>query len=140
MNRPATVRLPIRLVTALAVAGLAVPGLTGVWLATAGAAGAAPTPRAAPAAPAGHPASTAQTSPPATVAPGSPTITLPSGPGTLTPAATTSSNQPLSGRAKAGAVLGGLLLIGLLWAFSQGYGLLGGRARSQIAARRDGPA
>lgn len=56
---------------------------------------------------------------------------LPAGPGTVPggPAATT--NAPLSGRAKAGAVLGAALLIAVLWAFSQGYGILGGRARNR---------
>ena len=76
------------------------------------------------------------TAPPTTAAtvtppPTSPAgISLPAGPGAA-PGTTPVYNKPLSGRAKAGAVLGGLLLIGLLFAFSQGYGILGGRSRRQ---------
>lgn len=67
---------------------------------------------------------------------GSPDVPLPAGPGTA-PVSSTAPSQPLSGRGKAAAVLGGLLLIGVLWAFSQGYGLLGGRARPRAMAGRD---
>lgn len=66
-------------------------------------------------------------------------ITLPAGPGTA-PGSTT-ANPGLSGRAKAGAVLGAILLIAVLWAFSQGFGLLGGRPRTRRRLpSRDGPA
>jgi hypothetical protein len=88
----------------------------------------------APAAAAALPASLARPAAPVPVAAAAPAppsgatqITLPAGPGTDAPGA--AAPTKLSGRAKAAAVLGGLLLIGVLWAFSQGFGILGGRAR-----------
>jgi hypothetical protein len=54
-------------------------------------------------------------------------ITVPAGPGTGAPAVVAPTKR--SARAKLAAVLGGLLLIGVLWAFSQGYGILGGHPR-----------
>lgn len=89
---------------------------------------------AVPAAAAAVPASLARSAAPVPVAAGAPAppsgatqITLPAGPGTGAPGA--AGPTKLSGRAKAAAVLGGLLLIGVLWAFSQGFGILGGRPR-----------
>lgn len=79
----------------------------------------------------------ADTSPPAG---GTPQITLPSAPGSA-PVVTAPTTTGASGRVKAASVLGAVLLIGLLWAFSQGYGLMGGRVRSQRRLpSRDGPA
>jgi hypothetical protein len=91
----------------------------------------AQTPRAAAAPTTTAPPTTATTVTTATPPPAG--ITLPAGPGAA-PGTTPTYSQPLSGRAKAGAVLGGLLLIGLLFAFSQGYGILGGRSRRQEGA------
>lgn len=122
-------------------AGLALTGLLALGPATAAVAAApAPAPASAPAPAA---AATSATTAPAASPPGGTAtpggVPLPAGPGTSSAGAGTTDNQPLSGRAKAAAVLGGLLLIGLLWAFSQGFGLLGGRGRPPAAAGRTAP-
>ena len=116
MTRRRVVRMVLALAAgmALALLGAAVPS----------ARAAAPSPPVGSAPPA--------TAPPPTVAPsgapaGNTQVTLPAGPGTAAPGVAAPSQ--LSTRAKVAAVLGGLLLIGVLWAFSQGYGILGGHPR-----------
>ena len=114
------------LMVAAAFVTAAVLGVFGLTVTPARAAG---THRVAPAASAARSAAVAAGA--LTPGPGTSPVTLPSGPGTAAPGVTAPTR--LSARAKVAAVLGGLLLIGVLWAFSQGYGILGGRPRRRPA-------